>query len=443
VAAGDQATPERPRQRGFFGSQVRMLLATGFVVALLGVGSVPWWLSDTARLSRLIARAIPELKADVQIDKAWIGWTGPIVLEGVRVVPHDGAAVPLTIRRIEGSHGLVAMLVSAGDVGRVRLEGVEGALVFNADRTSNLAGLVAPRLDDSATRDARGPRHSPLRMRVETDDAVLRITGPWTDDPWVSDPIRLRAALGPAAEGSHSEWTVEPVEVFTNAVMEPGVAQGVLAYIAPVLADATRTAGRFSLHLDGARLPVGRPEAGTLAGTLSMHEVVLGPGPLVSRVFASLPGRLPPPPTVLFADEARVQFMLAEERVWHKGLEFGLPLAKPGQRLDVESSGSVGLADGSLDVTLKLPIPADLPQDRPLLAALAGKTVSVGIGGVLGAPQVNFNGSIKQAAGEVVTDLIGNVLDEVKRRRAERRAFEPAGPGPRRGGLFRRVAPPQ
>jgi hypothetical protein len=135
------------------------------------------------------------------------------------------------------------------------------------------------------------------------------------------------------------------------------------------------------------------------------------------------------------------QFMLAEERVWHKGLEFGLPLAKPGQRLDVESSGSVGLADGSLDVTLKLPIPADLPQDRPLLAALAGKTVSVGIGGVLGAPQVNFNGSIKQAAGEVVTDLIGNVLDEVKRRRAERRAFEPAGPRP--GSLFRRVAPPQ
>jgi len=243
VAIGDQPTPERPRQRGFFGSQVRMLLATGFVVALLGLGSVPWWLSDTARLSRLVARAAPNLKADVQIERARIGWTGPVVLEGVRVVPHDGGIVPLTIRRIEGSHGLVAMLVSGGDIGRVRLEGVEGSLAFNADRTSNLASLVAPRLDDSATQTVRGPRHTPLRMRVETDDAVLRITGPWTDEPWVSDPIRLRAALGPAAEGSHSEWTVEPVEVFTNAVMQPGVAQGVLAYIAPVLADATRAGG--------------------------------------------------------------------------------------------------------------------------------------------------------------------------------------------------------
>ena len=447
-APAGQANPARRRHRGFFGSQVWMLLATVVGVAALGLGCVPWFLSDPARLSRLIAQAVPELQADVQIDRARIGWAGPIVLEGVRVVPRDGSTMPLSIRRIEGSHGLVAMLVSAGDLGRIRLEGMEGNLAFAADRTSNLVGLFAPAADDSPTPPAaRGPRHSPVRLRLETDDAVLRITGPWTAEPWVSDPIRLRAALGPAADGAHAEWTLEPVDVFTDAIMEPGVAQGVLAYIAPVLADATRTAGRFSLHLDGARLPVGRPEAGTLAGTLSMHEVVLGPGPLVSRVFASLPGRLPPPPTVLFAEEARVQFMLAEERVWHRGLEFGLPLAKPGQRLDVESSGSVGLADGSLDVTLKLPIPADLPQDRPLLAALSGKTISVGIGGQLGAPQVKFDGSIKQAAGEVVTDLLGNVLDEVKRRRAERRAFEPAvpvpGSGPRRGGLLRRFAPPQ
>jgi hypothetical protein len=442
-----QPRPVQPRSRGFFGSQIGMLLVTAFVVALLGLGSVPWFLSDPARLSRLIAQTVPDLQADVRIDRARIGWTGPIVLEGVRIVPRDGSAAPLSIRRIEGSHGLVAMLVSAGDLGRIRLEGVEGNLAFAADRTSNLASLFAPDVDDSATRAARGPRRSPLRLRLETDDAVLRITGPWTVEPWVSDPIRLRAALGPAADGLHSEWTLEPVDVFNDAIMEPGVAQGVLAYIAPVIADATRTAGRFSLHLDAARLPVGRPEAGTLSGTLSMHEVVLGPGPLVSRVFASLPGRLPPPPTVLFAEDARVQFMLADERVWHRGLEFGLPLAKPGQRLDVESSGSVGLVDGSLDVVLKLPIPADLPQDRPLLAALSGKTISVGIGGELGAPQVKFDGSIKQAAGEVVSDLLGNVLDEVKRRRAERRAFEPAVPGPvpvpGRGGLFRRFGPPR
>jgi hypothetical protein len=287
--------------------------------------------------------------------------------------------------------------------------------------------------------------------------------------------------------------------------MEPGVAQGVLAYIAPVLADATRTSGRFSLRLDGARLPVGQPAGGTVAGVLAMHEVVLGPGPLVTRLIASLPLQLPPPPAIRIADESHVAFRVADGRVWHEGLEFGVPLAKPGQRLDVHSSGSVGIEDKSLDVKLALPIPADLPQDRPLLAALAGKSVSVGIGGVLGQPKVNFDGSIKATAGDVVADLlgrirngappvpapaqpavangspppapgwkpgepvapaaqasgtaaaagdptaeaivdlVGGVLDEVAKRRAERRAAEAANPDqvpPRRGRLLRRLVPP-
>jgi hypothetical protein len=109
--------------------------------------------------------------------------------------------------------------------------------------------------------------------------------------------------------------------------------------------------------------------------------VVLGPGPLVENLFRSLPMNLPPPPTIRITDEADVAFHLAERRMWHEGLEFGIPLKKSGQRLDVRSQGSVGLDDRSLDLKLSLPIPADLPQDRPLVAALAGKQVSLGVEG--------------------------------------------------------------
>jgi hypothetical protein len=44
-----------------------------------------------------------------------------------------------------------------------------------------------------------------------------------------------------------------------------------------------------------------------------------------------------------------------------------------------------------------------------------------------------------------VIDLVGGVLDEVAKRRAERRAAEVANPEavpPRRGGLLRRLAQP-
>jgi len=493
MAEAGQVEAPRPAGRGFIRSQLGMLVGTAVVVGLLGLAAVPWLLSSPARMSRLVADLAPELQANVTFGEVKLGWAGPISFDDVQIVPRDSPKAPIRINRIVGSHGLVALLLSGGDLGTIRVEGLEVDVAFDAQRRSNLTTLFPPPANDvGGSIGSAGPRRSPVRLRLEVDGAIVRITGPWTPEPWVSDPINGRAALAPAADAGHSEWTIEPVQLLTDARLEPGVAQGVLAYIAPVMADATRTGGRFSLRLDGARLPVGQPAAGTLAGRLTMHEVVLGPGPLAINTLQSLPLKLPPPPAILFAEEANVDFRLAERRVWHKGLEFGLPLAKPGQRLDVESSGSVGLDDGSLDLTLRLPIPADLPQDRPLLAALAGKQVSVGIAGVLGDPKVVFDGSIKAAAGDVladfidnlregrrpslrppvaapqprpvqpqppriapqapqpvappsgalkqvpaggdataeqVIDLVGGVLDEVARRRAERRAAEAANPG--------------
>jgi hypothetical protein len=462
--------------------------------ALLGIGCIPWLLSDPQRVSRLIARAAPELQADVIIGRARIGWTAPIVIEDVRVVPRNGARAPVVIKRIEGSHGLAGMLLSLGDLGTFQIEGLRADIAFDADRTSNLTGLMLPPKQATAGTGPSAPRRSPIRVRFQIEDAVARIEGPWADEPWVSDPTDLEARLAPSAAGNFSEWTVAGVQLLDHARLEANVAQGVLAYIAPVIADATRTSGRFSLKLDGARLPVGAPEEATLSGVLSMHEVDLGPGPLARNILKSLPGRLQPPDSIRIADDANVEFHLAKRRVWHKGLEFGLPLAKPGQRLDINSSGSVGLDDKSLDLKFSLPVPADLPADRPLLAALAGKSISIGIGGVLGDPKVNFDGSIRAAAGDVVADLVdrlrtpssqpsqpsgdgqpqqseqaqkqaaqkqaqpngetsaeaivdlvGGVLEEVAKRRAERAAAaaaNPEAPQPRRGGLLRRLTQP-
>jgi hypothetical protein len=197
---------------------------------------------------------------------------------------------------------------------------------------------------------------------------------------------------------------------------------------------------------------------------------------MVTNLFQSLPGNLPPPPSIRVADESHVRFSLADRRMRHEGLEFGVPLPGPGRRLDVRSSGSVGLDDKSLDVKLVLPIPADLRQDRPLLAALAGKTISVGVAGKLGEPEVVFDGSIGQVAGDVarelierarggavppgpegagqpapppgaggdaVAEIVGDVIDELARRRAARQAAEASGElPPRRGRLRERVLRP-
>jgi hypothetical protein len=396
----------QPVPKRFFGPLAWTTLLTAVAAVLLGAAALPWFLSDPARVSTLIARAAPGLQADVSIGRASIGWSSPVVIEDVRIVPRNGARSPLAIKRIEGSHGLAAMLLSGGDLGRYRVDGLAADVVFNTDRTSNLTGLFEPVAPVGGDGGEAPPRRSPVRVRFDIDDAIATITGPWAPESWVSEPTDIKVALGPLADGSASAWTVDKVQLLRDARLEPNVAQGVLAYIAPVMADAARTGGRFSLRLDGATFPVGAPEAARLSGVLSMHEVDMGPGPLTAKMLDALPGRLDLPRSIRVADDSEVEFHLANRRVWHKGLEFGIPLAKPGQRLDINSSGSVGLDDKSLDLKFALPVPADLPADRPLLASLAGKSISLGIGGVLGEPKVNFDGSIRATAGNVVADLV-------------------------------------
>lgn len=403
-------TPQPEAPTRWLSSQIKIILVTVAAVALLTVAVMPWYLSSPGTMSRIVFRLVPELRADVQFDRVRLGWLGPIRLDGIRVAPRDGSTPPLVIRGVEISNGLAAILFTGGDLGRLRVDGLEADVVADAERHSNLAALFAPGPDASQTppssEDAPRRRRSLVSLRLEIDDARVRIAGPWSPDPWVSDPIDIRATLGPAERGWHSEWAIEPVQLLTHAKLEPSVAQGVLAYIAPVLADATRTGGEFSLRLNGATLPVGDPVSGTLAGVLSMHRVDLGPGPLAIKTIQELPMRLPPPPVVRLADEATVDFRLGDRRIWHTGLEFGIPLKQPGLRLDVHSSGSVGLDDDSLDLKLELPIPADLPQDRPLIASLAGRKISVGVAGTLDDPKLVFNGSIRETAGEVVAEIL-------------------------------------
>ena len=409
------------------------LATAGLVLAglmLLGAAVVPWWLSEPSRVTDWVRRNVPNLHGTVEMGSATFTWAGPIVFEDVVVVPRSGAREPVHIARVEVEHGIAAFLLSGGDCGRVRVEGLEAHLVFDDERHSNVTGLIY----DPAIPDAPPPKESGLRMRLEVEDARVRIEGPWSADRWTSDPIDVKLRLAKSASGAGSEWTLEPTTILASAKLEPGVAQGVLAYAAPILADATRSSGRFSLALDGGTFPVGAPEKATFAGTLTMHEVDLGPGPMVARILASLPGELQVPPAIRIADDSRIAFKMENRRMWHEGLEFGVPLPN-GRRLDLVSKGWVGLDDQSLDIALALPIPDGMPAERPVLSALGGKTISLGVVGKLGEPRVDFDGSIRSVAADVASDVIGGVIDRLRNRRGGAKAGAAAAPptGPRPG----------
>ncbi|MBU6275893.1 MAG: hypothetical protein KGQ61_04605 [Planctomycetes bacterium] len=389
--------------------RIALLLAG---IAMVALGVAPWFLGQPARLSSLVARALPALRADVTFGRVRLGWLVPPVFENVRVEPRDGSRAPLSIERIEGSYGLAAMLFTGGDLGRFHVSGAELDVVFDADRESNLSRVVAPAPAAAGPAAPGGPQRSPVHLRLDFDDAVVKVSGPWAEGVWTSSPIDFQAGIERAPNAAHSDLVLGRTRLLDDSRLDPNVAQGVLAYVAPILADTTRTAGRFSLQVDEVRLPLGAAEEGTLSGELTMHAVDLGPGPLVTDILAALPGRLDAPPAIRIADDSRIAFRMADRKVWHEGLRFGVPLPGPARRLDITSAGSVALDDGALDLKLSLPLPEQLPGDRPLLSAMAGKTVSLGVGGELGTPKVNFDGSLRRFAGDVVVDLIDRVAGQ-------------------------------
>ena len=403
----------------------RPLFTVGVVlaaVAAVAIVTLPNWLVSPTGVRQFLLRSIPGLKGDVKVQAASIGWFSPLSIRGLSLVPAEGGSPPISVAEIEGDRGLLAILMERGRLGRIDVDGLALDLVFDEQHVSNLQRLIGRPPPRPATGRPPAEPSAPTpsettgtdeRVRVVVEGAIIRVRGPWTKDRWESEPIDLELALRRTTAGDR-EWSLAPVALLDHARLEPSVAAGILAYAAPILADATRTSGEFSLVIDEARWPAGRGEEATVSGMLTLHEVDVGPGPLVQGLVQSLPGRLPAPPTIRVAEASRVRFRQANRRVWHEGLAFGLPLAKPGQRLDIESTGSVGIDDRSLDLVLSLPIPADLPQDRPLLAALAGKTLRLQVEGNLDEPRLKLDESLKQT----VTAVAGDVLDNLRKQRA-------------------------
>ena len=414
---GKPARPHRSFAGGLLPTGIVLLAIAAIIVVLL-----PQWLVSPTGIRQAILRSLPDIHGDVEVDAASIGWFTPLAIDGIRLVPATDGEPPLSIATIRGERSMLDILRNGGRLGEVTVSGLAFDLVFDEQHVTNLQRTVGkpPARAASGAIPSQPPTSQPLdttgdqRVQIKVADARIRIKGPWSEAAWESQPINVEATLRRTAAGVR-EWSLTPLTLLDHARLEPSVAAGVLAYAAPILADTTRTGGEFSLVIEEARWPAGHGEEATVAGTLTLHEVDVGPGPLVEGVVAAMPGRLPAPPTIRVAEASVIRFRQANRRVWHEGLAFGLPLPTPGQRLDIESNGSVGLDDRSVNLTLALPIPADLPKDRPLLAALAGKTLKAQVVGTLDAPQFKLDESLKETATAVAADVIESLRNNRKK----------------------------
>ena len=408
--AGD--LPQQPKKRRY--RVLGMGLLTCLLIACAAIASLPQWLVSADGVRQLIIRSVPNLRGDVFVRAASIGWYTPLTIQDIEIRSARSEPTPVRIGSIEGTRGLLEIIRKGGRIGHITVNNAELHLSYDENHASSLqetigTGLQRGQFDNRADNLTPSPQRptgpTDERVRISVQDARIRIDGPWTSTPWESKDIDIEAVLNQYTDGT-KEWALTPVTLLDHAQLNPSVAAGALAYAAPILANTTRASGEFSLVIDEARWIAGEEKTATVDGTLTLHAVDIGPGPIVAKIIAALPGQLPIPPTIRIAESSEIHFRKSDRFVQHEGLAFGIPLKTSGQRLDIVSEGSVGIDDRSIDLTLSLPIPDSLPTDRPLFTALAGKTIKVSVEGTLDDPKLQLDTSLKQTAAEVATDFI-------------------------------------
>ncbi len=232
---------------------------------------------------------------------------------------------------------------------------------------------------------------------------------------------QLRLDRTPAMIVLQSERVIDKVR------LSPELCAGWLKFVAPLMADATRVDGRFSVVLANGALPVSDPSAGDVAGQLAVHQAQVAPGPLgnqvltvVDRIKALTKSKsLKPADLLSLAEqsasaggrervlvtlpEQEVPFRLVNGRVHHEGLTLVTKEAT------LKTRGSVGL-DESLELVVEVPVRDEWIAQNKQLASLRGKSLSIPVRGSLTAPQLDLR-VFESLAREAITAPVENLLE--------------------------------
>lgn len=268
---------------------------------------------------------------------------------------------------------------------------------------ANVHGLRVGQGEMVATLSGGVVRFDPLDVPVS--EGRLKLS-PWIDLNSASVPLHVNK--GPLAE---------------NVRISQEMCHTWLKYVTPLLAEATRAEGRFSISLDGAQVPLTAPDRSELHGELHVHAAQIGPGPLAEHylaiaqqvktvvegrpVSAGLSSR-----ATLNVAEQKVKFDVKDGRVYHDG--FSVTVGD----VVIRTSGSVGF-DQSLDLVAELPIRDNWVQGKPYLAALKGNVVRIPVQGTFSNRRFDDR-ALRDLNRQLIGNAAGRLLEEGLNRGLER-----------------------
>lgn len=263
-------------------------------------------------------------------------------------------------------------------------------------------GLISPELSATAELGWQGAGYFGLTAGPATFPAKLdrgvALVGP-IDLP-VSEG-RLTASPKLYLNQPSPILTLDQGPLLTQMRISPELCHGWMKYIAPLLADATRAEGKFSVDMQGAKVPLLETKKSTIGGALTIHNAQIGPGPLAQQylqlaqqirgIVETNPNPAPlldPNKGLLVLPQQQVQFELVDGRVIHRGMTMSV------KDIVIQTRGSVGL-DQTMELVAEIPVQESWLKSNTLLTSLKGQVLQVPIQGTLASPRLDF-GAITQ-----------------------------------------------
>jgi hypothetical protein len=276
-------------------------------------------------------------------------------------------------------------------------------------QTANLYGLTAGAGDLSC------------KLNEGVGTLILR------DIPVNEGAVRLNSQL--RLDRSPALIVLQSDRVIDKVRLSPELCAGWLKFVAPIMADATRVEGRFSVVLANGALPVSDPLAGEIAGQFAVHQAQLSPGPFanqvitaVDRIKALTKARSFKPNDLLsLAEQSGTSANTGRERVWvtlpeqevpfrlSNGRVFHEGLTLVTKEATLKTRGSVGL-DESLDLVVEVPIRDEWIAQNKSLSGLRGKSLHIPVRGSLTQPQLDAR-VLENLARDAVTAPVENLLE--------------------------------
>ncbi|UUO07633.1 hypothetical protein M4951_04830 [Blastopirellula sp. J2-11] len=360
----------------------RLWICSALALLLLFVAFLPTLASYRPLTQSGLSAVLAATEVEVFVDRVSLGWLTITQIEGLQIRQRE-QKFNVSVPQMSNDVYFWQLIVNPRQLGNLEIIQPDLHFVIQEQENSlidSIANEPTP-LDPSKLTEALN-----RQISVNIRDATLSAQRPG-GAAWKIEHFELSGHLTPATSQQGPLLRFDHIQAMDHFQLTEEMCDDLLKYAVPIMHGVTNVNGNASLRFEEWEFPLDNPKQGTGHGTLEIHEASLVSGPILKSITDALQMA----PSVQIASNCEVKFKLADGRVYHEGLEIGLPHCR------VQTSGSVGL-DDTLDILCIIPIPVgdSIDETMPLLRSFQGKTIRLRITGTLQQPQVGLDDTFNQ-----------------------------------------------